>query len=492
MRAMTFQRWPLLWPLAVVISVVDEAGRYRSGMDLADLAPPDPTPEDREASVNLAEQPPEKLFRLLAYELMREEKRPPEQQLGIRQFQIESDLDCRSRLLLIAQEAHQVSEETRLYHLNITGTAGLFWLLHKYPEEHSWVWLIAASHERLLRKVGHHFTRLSALSLDDGQRCLSLNFRTVLMNAASTWKRLHGDYVALLWNGVAFGILGDVTAWREMDDDGTTQDGPGGAPPNVSWSENLIFGNMWMSSVQKWTEVYVQDLTQAAWGEVARVEAGLPPEDPAVAWRMRHSDDGTVATFEYLRRQLFGSWPLDKGLLRGLLRHLWKPTFGNGPPVTVADFGAGSGRYSQWLNETGLVQAFAFDGTPQVADITGGAVQEVNLAKGGLQMWRTFDWVLCLGVGAYLPEAEAAALLGNVRRHAERGLVVSWSGEQEPSSKLVNPLSEEAVVAFVERETGFAFDRAATALVRKACETKEAAAEVVIFRSTSPPSKVEL
>jgi len=56
-------------------------------------------------------------------------------------------------------EATQVAEAVRIYHLNVTGTAGLFWLLHAYPEEHSWAWLIAISQDRVLRKVGQHFAR---------------------------------------------------------------------------------------------------------------------------------------------------------------------------------------------------------------------------------------------------------------------------------------------------------------------------------------------
>ena len=43
----------------------------------------------------------------------------------------------------------------------------------------------------------------------------------------------------------------------------------------------------------------------------------------------------------------FQEYQLDKGLLQGILRML--------PVDTVlADFGAGSGQYAKWLNDTGV------------------------------------------------------------------------------------------------------------------------------------------
>lgn len=50
--------------------------------------------------------------------------------------------------------------------------------------------------------------------------------------------------------------------------------------------------------------------------------------------------------------------------------------------MAIGDFGAGGGHYSQWLNETGLLEAFAFDGTHQAAELTDGLVQEVRLGNG--------------------------------------------------------------------------------------------------------------
>jgi len=473
--------WLLLFGLAAAI--VDESGRYHAGNDLTLLSPPEITDEDKAASIDLSKQPVEKLFRLLAFELLREEKRPPERRLSIGEFQQAIELNCEQRLLTVVEETQKISEDVRIYHLNITSTAGLFWLLHKYPEEHSWVWLLGVSTQRVLRKVGHYFSRIGMFAVDDTPGCLSPNFRTVLMNAAATWKKIHGDYIALLWNSVAFGVLGDVTSWREVDEEtDQAEEGPGGPPPNVSWSENLIFGNMFVSSVQKWMEHHSLEVTQAAYAELQEASRRAPENrwplmSPASEWYS--SKGGVTSSFEYLRRQVFGGWSLDKGFLRGLLRHVWKPGFGDSPATTVADFGAGGGRYSEWLNETGLVQAFAFDAALSVAEMTGGKVQEVNLAM-DVHLWRRFEWVMCLEVADRMPQSQVGSLLRNIQRHAEKGLIMSWS--DSAGDGRVNPLPEAEFTAFVERETGFHIDKAATKVVRESCEQGHLAKTAAVFR----------
>lgn len=313
------------------------------------------------------------------------------------------------------------------------------------------------------------------------------------MNAVTQWKRIHADYTAILWNAVAFGILGDVTSWREVDEEtNVAEEGPGGPPPNVSWSENLIFGNMWVASTQKWLEHHSQELTQAAFQEVGDIENGLSTQRAATYGRWHRSEDGVLSSFEYLRRQIFGGWPLDKGLLRGLLRHVWRPGYDNAAAISVGDFGAGGGRYSEWLNDTGLVEAFAFDAVQSVGDISGGRVNEVDLAK-PFTLWRTFKWAFCLEVGQQMSPKSLQTLLQNLRRHAEIGLVISLAslrslGVQDSSDAAISKddavFDKAELTAFVERETGFRFDKAATAAVRQACELGELGKTVAVFRAS--------
>merc|ERR1712046_191941 len=146
--------------------------------------------------------------------------------------------------------------------------------------------------------------------------------------------------------------------------------------------------------------------------------------------------------------------------------------YGESPRVSVGDFGAGGARYSEWLNETGLVEAFAFDGVQSVADISGGNVLEVDLAS-SFELWRTFNWVICLDVGQHMPRTSVQTLLQNLRRHLEAGLVISWASSstvpatESKSASAVSTLEEAELNALVERETGLHLDIAATTSVRE-------------------------
>eukprot|EP00928_Gymnodinium_smaydae_P011999 TRINITY_DN14385_c0_g2_i1.p1 TRINITY_DN14385_c0_g2~~TRINITY_DN14385_c0_g2_i1.p1 ORF type:complete len:504 (+),score=58.91 TRINITY_DN14385_c0_g2_i1:43-1512(+) len=465
------------------LALVDESGRYQSGAGIESLAPPEPTAEDRSTAIDLSKQPIERIFRLLAFELMREEKRAPEKSLGLREFQDATEVDCPSRLVKLLQGVNELADEIQAYHLNITGTVGLYWLLHQYPEEHSWVWLVTSSHERLLWKIDQHLSQFEVYSMDErlAQSCLNPGLRTVLMNAAAQWRKIYGDYIALLWNGVAFGMLGDVTSWRELDNETlVAEEGPGGPPPNASWSENIIFGNMWMSSVQKWLDYHRTDLTQAIYTEIARLQAGMSGGDSSEGnWLA--TKGGSLSSFEYLRRQVWAGWELDKGLLRGLLRHVLQPDYSDNTLLSVADFGTNGGKYSAWLNDTGLVQAFSFDSTFAVGDITGGVVQHIDSAANDAALWRSFDWIVSLDFEWFLRhskvETPSAPLLRSLRSYATRGFVTAL-----PLAPAKWSPSEADFVAFVEAETGMHFDARSTETLRRGCEVKRLSESVVVFR----------
>lgn len=471
----------LLGALVVAQALIDEKGQYLPGMDVSNFLPK--LDFDEQVAAKLSKQPPEKLFRLLAWELSKEDALPQERFLSFGEFHEISDLNCRDRLLYILKLATEVSDDIKAYHFNVTSTAGIYWMLHEYPGETSWIWLLTNSHQRIAHSVNLYLSKLSVLALDRGH-CITDAFRVVLMDAAARWKKVFGDLAAMLWNGFAFSVYGDVTSWREADE-GTdvVNDGPGGAPSNVTWTENLIFGNMWASSVQAWLEYHAQVVTNAVLQEIPRVDVIDAAPSSHFARRMHHQGDaGMFTSFEYLRRMTFGQWALDKGLLRALIRHVWRPSYDDEDAlVSVADFGAGGGRYSEWLNDTGLVHAFAFDGTSRVAEISGGKVQEVNLAA-DMQLWRTFDWVLSLEVAEHVPKKHAPTLLKNLRNHAQRGLVMSWSDDWEGIGH-VNCLSREDFVATVENATGFTLDAVATEAVRRSCDIDYIARTIAVFRA---------
>jgi len=203
------------------------------------------------------------------------------------------------------------------------------------------------------------------------------------------------------------------------------------------------------------------------------------------AARMHHQDEqGMFVPYEYMRRKAFNQWALDKGLLRALIRNVWQPGYADSDAIfTVGDFGAGGGQYSTWLNETGLLQAFAFDGTRLASKITNGAVSVINLIE-DTHLWRVFDWVMCLEVGEHIPQQYATTLLRNLRRHATKGLVMSWSDDWEGIGH-INCLSQDDFVALVQRETGLHFDAAATQVVKQGCEIDYIGRTIAVFRAMS-------
>mmetsp|Transcript_169198 Transcript_169198/g.543943 ORF Transcript_169198/g.543943 Transcript_169198/m.543943 type:complete len:438 (+) Transcript_169198:126-1439(+) len=209
----------------------------------------------------------------------------------------------------------------------------------------------------------------------------------------------------------------------------------------------------------------------------AQLMSELPDvlHDTSVSWG--HQDHGMFMNSTVMYRKLFPQAALvDKGLLRYLLRLL-------PPDITIADFGALDGHYSRWLNDTGLMTAYAFDGVQGVTELTGGAVTEVDLS-GRLRIpWhpQPFDWVMCLEVAEHIPPEMQDTFLDNLNRHAAAGLVLSWATPQIEGEGHVSCLPLEESRRRVEA-LGFVQDVAATAALRAAAEIPWIAVSVAVYR----------
>jgi len=368
-----------------------------------------------------------------------------------------------------------LQEEISSYHNDMTGIAGIFWqLLHQAPTENSWVWLLTNSHESLLHKIHGYFAKLAMLALDK-QQCLATELRGPMLDAVIRWKELHQELTALVWNGFAFGLYGDASTVQDLEARMSESTSMPGNLLSRTWSETLVAGHTWVSSVRSWFDQYTMNLANALNVALPKIEA----QSQGVETRLHHQDDqGMFVQYESLRRQVFKQWALDKGLLRGLIRHVWQPSY-DGEKMSMADFGAGGGQYSTWLNETGLIESFAFDGSKQANTW----VSQINLIADN-HLWRTFDWVMCLEVGEHVPKQFSGMLLSNIQRHARKGIVMSWSNDWEGIGH-VNCLPQEQFVALVEKTTGFVHDRAASEVVRGGCEIEYIGRTVAVFRAPS-------
>lgn len=278
--------------------------------------------------------------------------------------------------------------------------------------------------------------------------CLESNWAKVVRGQHLTmldlWRDLHRFEELLAWELVATSQY-STHRWIHLDD------------------------NLWHleDGFQKMSNVVLT--TQKAFKYIGLMEREqgsawmtLPDPDENPTLSLDNGEFGTLT----LRRQVFagGNQYLDKPVLRFLLRNV----FVTGE--TVADFGAMTGQYAAWLNDTGLVEAFAFDGTPNAAHITGGVVHTLDLTKPAA-LERAFDWILCLEVGEHLPKQFESVLMDNIARHARKGAIMSWATPDYPDVSHVNTLPEEESTRFIEL-FGFKQDRFLTEGLRQTAEVE--------------------
>ncbi|CAK0871459.1 unnamed protein product [Prorocentrum cordatum] len=213
---------------------------------------------------------------------------------------------------------------------------------------------------------------------------------------------------------------------------------------------------------------------EAMFGHLASALPGALADD-SLFWG--HEAHGMFINSTVVYRTLFPeSAIVDKGLLRRLLRIL-------PPGASLADFGSLDGQYSKWLNDTGWVTAFAFDGVEGVTELTGGAVTQADLAEELAVPWHPgpFDWVLCLEVAEHVPPEREHVFLSNLARHAGQGLVLSWAPPGIEGEGHVNCLELEESRRRVEA-LGLVQDEAATAELRAASHVPWISASVAVYR----------
>jgi len=371
------------------------------------------------------------------------------------------DLECPDRLLHVWNSTVQLREDIEnIYNDAITGYLLYIKVLNVAPGDNSWIWMIGNAHNKVTEHMHTYFSKLLIVALDH-HLCFMTDVKAVVLEMIISWKSLYSDLIALQWNGYAYSGYTNATARGPQD-----------------VVESLYHGNLWVERTRDWFDGFAQRLSATMTKELP----GHEFQRIGMATRLHHQDQhGAFVPYEYMRRKAFGQWALDKGLLRALIRHVWQPPLDAEPPFAIGDFGAGGGQYSSWLNETGLLQAFAFDGTPLAATVSEGAVQEVSLVD-EFRLWRTFDWVLCLEVGEHIPAQFAEVLVANIKRHAKKGIVMSWSDDWEGIGH-VNCMSKGDFIDFITRATGFQLDAAVTDRVAAECEIDYIGRTVAVFRA---------
>jgi len=99
---------------------------------------------------------------------------------------------------------------------------------------------------------------------------------------------------------------------------------------------------------------------------------------------------------------------------------------------SVVELGAGKGCYADALRrapspraDIPSIKVRAFDGAPNVAELTGGLVRRADLTQPMREP--AADWVLCLETAEHIPREFEETLIANLDRLNTIGIVLSWS-----------------------------------------------------------------
>jgi 2-polyprenyl-3-methyl-5-hydroxy-6-metoxy-1,4-benzoquinol methylase len=410
---------------------------------------------------NLETPSADKVLKLLLHHLtLRDREGTTHPPTRFNDFDELSQLDCNNRLEKLLGLTKRTHERLEKIHTNFTDFAGLYTLLYEYPEENSYLWVIAGHLRQIFDTVNGHLADSTLWTLDR-KECMPPSIRNTLLEMVTRWKKMHADGVALLWNSAGFGVLGDVHTTSFVK----TQ---------TNRNEDMTFAYMWSDAMAKVFEIHYQQMYNAM--------VDLTPEVMSTNARLYADEEfGMFEKTEIWRRDVFQQWALDKGLLRGILGASVRwPGALEGSPVTLGDFGGGSGHYAKWLNDTGLMHAWAYDGARGVEEITHNTVQYTNLCE-PVDVQRRFDWVLCLEVAEHIPPRFTRQLLENIARHTKSVLVISWSDDDEGIGH-INVRTLEAMYAEVESVTGFKIDWSLTEDLRRASAIDYISKSVTAFR----------
>ena len=131
--------------------------------------------------------------------------------------------------------------------------------------------------------------------------------------------------------------------------------------------------------------------------------------------------------------------------------------------ASVVELGAGKGCYADALRRVRL-DVRAFDGAPNVRDLTGGLVERADLSAP--LVVPPADWVLCLETAEHIPREHEAQLLVNLDRLNTRGLVLSWSNNAGGNGHVNLRTNEWVARRF--RKMGYQHDELAERALRQA------------------------
>lgn len=129
---------------------------------------------------------------------------------------------------------------------------------------------------------------------------------------------------------------------------------------------------------------------------------------------------------------------------------------------TVIEFGAGTGRYTSYLQNEGI-NVRGYDGVKTISEMTNGLVHFLDLTNpAGI---KPAEWVLCLEVAEHIPRLYENIFIENIQKNSLKGVVLSWAGISQPGVGHVNNREQNYVKKTMTRG-GFIYVEESSKLLR--------------------------
>ena len=112
---------------------------------------------------------------------------------------------------------------------------------------------------------------------------------------------------------------------------------------------------------------------------------------------------------------------------------------------SVVDFGCGDASYAKYLQSNSNIKVKAFDGNPNVKQITNNFAEQLDLAK-PFNLDEVFDIVISLEVAEHIPKEYEATYINNLCKHTNKYLIISWATPGQGGKGHVNEQTNEYVI----------------------------------------------
>lgn len=154
--------------------------------------------------------------------------------------------------------------------------------------------------------------------------------------------------------------------------------------------------------------------------------------------------------------------------------------------LSVCDYGCGPGWYVANLRRKGI-DAIGYDANPYtqtLSDIMAGKEKTAICCTADLSedvdAGKTFDLIISLEVGAYIPKECEKSFIENLKRNAGRYIVITWNGNMH--DLMANPRADDYIISQITHDGLFVYNEIASSLLRSRSRLSNNKRSVLVFQ----------